>query len=102
MRERERLGLVMRHVYKRDSNFLLQVDELDLHFFAQLRIERCQRFVEQQHGRMRHERAAYRHALLLSTGELVWIALAESEQANVGECLLDLAGNLGRRCFSHL
>ena len=66
-RQREGLGLVVRDVDERDADFLLQVDQLDLHFLAELRIERGQRFIEQQHRRMRDQRARDRHALLLST-----------------------------------
>ena len=83
MRERERLGLIMGDVNECDADFLLQIDELDLHFLAQLRIERGQRLIEQQHRRLRDQRAAQRDALLLPAGELVRIALAEALQAHV-------------------
>ena len=57
VRQRQRFGLVVRHVDERDADFLLQVDELDLQLLAELRVECCQRLVEQQHRRMRDERA---------------------------------------------
>ncbi len=50
VRQRQRLGLVVRHVDERDADFLLQVDELDLHLLAQLGVERGERLVEQQHA----------------------------------------------------
>ena len=78
MRQRQRLGLVVRHVDERDADLLLQVDELDLQLLAELRVECCERLVEQQHRRMRDERARDRNALLLAAGELVRIALART------------------------
>ena len=89
MRQRERLGLVVRHVDERDADFLLQVDELDLQLLAQLRVERRERLVEQQHRRVRDERARDRDALLLAAGQLVRIALAEADEAHVLERRLD-------------
>jgi hypothetical protein len=78
VRQRERLGLVVRHVDERDADLLLQVDELDLHVLAQLRVERGERLVEQQHRRVRDQRPRDGDALLLAAGELVRIALAEA------------------------
>ena len=46
---RQRFALVVRHVYEGDAEPALQALELDLHFLAQLQIERAQRLVEQQH-----------------------------------------------------
>ena len=97
VRQRERLGLVVRHVDERDADLLLQVDELELHVLAQLRVERRERLVEQQHRRMRDQRARDRDALLLAAGELVRIALAESGEADVLERFGDLGGDLGRQ-----
>ena len=91
VRQRERLGLVVRHVDERDADLLLHVDELDLHLLAQLGVERRQRLVEQQHRRMRDERAGDRDALLLAARELVRIALAEAREPHVLERLGDLA-----------
>ena len=80
VRQRERLRLVVRHVDERDADLLLQVDELDLHLLAQLRVEGGQRLVQQQHGRMGDERPGDRDALFLAAGELVRIALAEARR----------------------
>ena len=38
---------------------------------ADLRVERAERLVEQQHPRLDRERAGERHALALAAGELV-------------------------------
>jgi len=40
MRQGERLGLIVRHIDEGDADLLLQVDQLDLHFLPQLRVER--------------------------------------------------------------
>ena len=102
VRQRERLGLVVRHVDERDADLLLQVDELDLHLLAQLGIERRQRLVEQQHRRMRDERPRDGHALLLAAGQLVRIALAETREPNVGERFGDFRADLPARRLRHL
>ena len=102
MGERQRLGLIVRHVDERDADFLLQVDELDLHFLAELRVQRGQRLVEQQHCRMRDQRAAQRHALPLSAGQLVRIALGEALQAHVFQRRRDFGADFGRRRLRHL
>jgi hypothetical protein len=102
VRQRERLGLIVRHIDERDADLLLQIDQLDLHLLAQLGVERGQRLVEQQHCRMRDQRPADRHPLLLAAGKLVRIAFAEAGQAHILEGFADLAGNLRRRRLRHL
>ena len=77
VRHRQRLALVVRHVDEGDAEFLLQALELDLHFLAQLEVERAQRLIEQQHLRMIDERARQRHALSLPAGELRRPALTQ-------------------------
>src|SRR5205823_8852073 len=95
MRKGERLGLIVSHVDERDADLFLQVDELDLHFLAQLRVEGGQRLVEEQHGRVRDQRPAERDALSLPTGELVRVALAEALQTDVLQRGGDLGADLG-------
>ena len=102
MRQGQGFGLIVRHVDEGDADFLLQIDQLDLHFLAQLRVERGQRLVEQQHGRMGDQRARDGHPLLLAAGKLVRIALAEARQSDIFERLLHLAGNRRRRRLRHL
>ena len=102
VRKRERLGLVVRHVDERDAGVLLHVDELDLHLLAELGIERRERLVEQQHRRLRHQRAGDRHALLLPAGELVRIAPAEAGEAHVLQRFGDLSGNVSVAGLRHL
>ena len=66
----------MRHVDERDAEPALQALELDLHFFAQLQIERAERLVEQQHLGLIDERARQRDALTLPARQLRGTALA--------------------------
>ena len=75
----------MGHVDKRDADFLLQVDELDLHFLAQLGVECRQRLIQEQHRRMSDQCAADGDALLLAAGEFMRIALSEADEAHVLE-----------------
>ena len=102
MRQRKRFGLVVRHIDERDAHFLLQVDELELHLLAQFGIERGKRFIEQQHGRMRHKGTSDRDALFLSSREFVRIALAEPREPHVGERLGYLRADLSCWRLRHL
>ena len=96
VRQRQRLGLVVRHVDERDADLLLQVDELELHVLAQLGVEGGQRLVEQQHRRMRDQRARDGDALLLAARELVRIALAEAREPHIGERFGDFRARSAR------
>ncbi len=74
--------MVVRDVDNGEAQPLLEVADLVAHLPAQPRIEVRQRLVEEQHRRLEHERAGYRHALLLAAGELGGQPLAESGQAD--------------------
>ena len=102
VRQRERLGLVVRHVHERDAGLLLQVDELDLHLLAQLGVECGERLVEQQHRRLGDQRARDGHALALAARQLVRKAPAEALQADVLQRLGDAARDVARRRLRHL
>ena len=56
----------MRDNDRGDSQFFLDPFELDLHLVAQQPVERTQRFVEQQHIRLDHQRPRQGHALALA------------------------------------
>ena len=62
-----------------DADFALKRFQLALHLFAQIRVERGERFVEQQQLRAIDESARQRDALLL--------AAAQSSRPSVGESL---------------
>ena len=75
---RERLLLVVRDEHERDPELGLERLQLDLQVLAQLRVERAERLVEQQHARPQHERPRERDALLLAARELAGLARARS------------------------
>ena len=78
IRHRQRLFLVMGDEDEGDAGLALQPLQLDLHFLAQLVVERRQRFVEQQDLRLRRQRAGERHPLLLAAGDLAGPPVAQS------------------------
>ena len=47
---------------------MLQQLEFNLHRFAQLEVKRAQRFIQQQHVRIKHHAAGDGNALFLATG----------------------------------
>ena len=101
VRQRERFGLIVRHINERDADFLLQVDQLDLHFLAELGIERRERLIEQQHRRMRHECARDGDALLLAARQFLRHSFREAGKANILERSVDLGSDLAVGCFGH-
>jgi hypothetical protein len=67
--------------------------QLDLHGFAQLEVERAERFVEQQHIRIQHHAAGNRDALLLATGKLVDFAIGDIRQRDALENVMHLGAD---------
>ena len=82
-----------------DAHLALDGLQLDLHLFAQLGIERPERFIEQQHLRVVDQRPGQGHALPLATAELVGLAMPEAAQANRLE---HLVGPRAPRRLAHL
>ena len=78
----ERLFLVVRDVHERRLRARLDLLELELHLLAQLEVERAERLVEQERGRLVDERARERDALLLAAGELARLALLHALEAH--------------------
>jgi hypothetical protein len=68
--ERHRLALVVRDEERRDAEPVLERPELRPDPCAELRVQVRERLVHQEGGRLPHERAADRDALLLPPGEL--------------------------------
>ena len=54
---------------------VMQFLDLGSHLHAQLRVEVRERLVEQEHGRIAHDRAPHRHALALTAGQLLRLAV---------------------------
>ena len=70
VRERERLGLVVRDVDRGDLQALVQRLELVAQLDAQLRVEVGQRLVEEEKARLKDDAARDGDALLLAAGHL--------------------------------
>jgi hypothetical protein len=79
----------MGDVDERDPDLLLKGLELDLQCLSQLGIEGPQGLVEQEDGRIQHQRPRERHTLLLPTRELVRLALLEALEPHQGQRLAD-------------
>ena len=77
-----RLFLVVGDEERRDADPPLQFLQLEAHLLAQPGIEIGERLVEEQHVRVRHERAAQRHALLLPAREERRRAVLEAREAD--------------------
>src|SRR5690348_6443339 len=67
---------------KSNTDFFLEIDELDLHLFTQLCVECAEGFIEQEQPWSIHQPSGESHALFLPTGELMWKAIAEIRQVN--------------------
>ena len=80
VRHRQRLLLVVGHVHERDPDLLLERLELELHLLAQLEVERAERLVEEEDGRVVDERPGERDTLLLAAGQLPGAAGAVARQ----------------------
>ena len=78
--QRQRLFLIVRHVDKRDTQFLVQLFQLDLHVVAHLQIQRTQRLVEQQHLGLVHNSARDSYTLLLTTAQGIYLTLLVARQ----------------------
>src|SRR3954466_7243525 len=88
------LLLVVRDVHEGDADVPLDALELDLELLAQPQVERAERLVEEERPRAVDERARERHALLLATGELAGLALAQAAELHEREGLGDARADL--------
>ena len=99
--DRHGLALVVRHHHRRGADLALDLAQLELHFLAQLRVQVGQRLVEQQHGRLDHQRARQRHALALPAREFAWIACRVVLQMHERQRRLDALQPLGLGALAH-
>ena len=97
-----RLGLVVRHHEGRDADAALQRAQLDLHFLAQLGVQRAHRFVEQQHRRLNHEGTRQGHALPLAAGQLARKAAGHRREMHQFERVGHPFATLGHGHAAHL
>ncbi|MPM45846.1 hypothetical protein SDC9_92538 [bioreactor metagenome] len=86
----QRFLLIMGDIDKRNAEALLHVLQFNLHFLAELEVERAERFVEEEHLRFVDKRAGDGDALLLTAGELLDISPAVPLQVDELEHGLDL------------
>ena len=85
----------MGDVQEGDADAFLQRLQFDLERAAQLRVERAERLVEQQHGRVEDERAGQRDPLLLAAGQLTRPPLRERGHLDQVESLVHAAFDIG-------
>src|SRR5262249_43383267 len=93
--DRERFLLVVGHVDRRDTDVLLDLADLAAQPQPDLGVERRERLVEQQGGRLAGQRPGQRHALLLAARELVGVAIVEAAQAGQLQHLAYARADLG-------
>ncbi len=98
----QRFLLVVGDEDEGDPGLVLQALQLDLHFLAQLQVQRRQRLVEQQHLGPAGQRAGQGDALLLATGQLVGAALADLRQLHQVEHAAHRGVDLAARAALHL
>ena len=55
------------------ADFVADTLQVGDQFFAAGLVQRGQRFIEQQHGRLREQGATNRHALRFATGQVAWV-----------------------------
>ena len=79
---------------ERDAQALLHGFQFQLHFLAELEVQCAQRFVQQEHLRLVDQTARNRHALLLTAGKRVHMALFVPLQVHQLQHLPDFFGNL--------
>ncbi len=88
VRHAERFFLVVRDHDRRDADRALDVADRAAQLLADLRVERTERLVEQQHARLMRESARQRDALLLTARELarqsLVVALERHELQQLG------------------
>ena len=93
--ERQRLGLVVGDVDGRGLEALLDPRDLGPHLHAQLGVEVRQRLVHQERARVADDRAAHRHALALTAGQVgrlaVEVLLEVEDLGRLVDLLVDLA-----------
>src|SRR5712692_1499825 len=94
---RERLLLVVRDVNERDSHFLLDPLQLELHLLPQLEVQRTERLVEEQDLGFVDHGPSQGDALALATRQLVRPALVQPDQAHHPQRAIDPLLALCRR-----
>ena len=97
-----RLVLVVRDEDRRDVHDVVELAQPLAKLGADARVEGAEGLVEEQHLRLRCERAREPHPLPLSSGELCGVAVPEVLELDEVEELVDPLGDLGLRPLAHL
>ena len=97
-----RLVLVVRHEDRRDVHDVVKLAQPLAKLGADARVEGAEGLVEEQHLRLRCERAREPHPLPLSSGELCGVAVPEVLELDEVEELVDPLRDLGLRPLAHL
>ena len=71
----ESLLLVVRYIYKGDTECFVHLLQLHLHILAHLQVERSQRLVEQKHLRLIYDGTSDGYTLLLTSRQRIYIAV---------------------------
>ena len=87
----QRFLLIVGNINEGNAQLLLHGFELQLHFLAQLQIQRAQRLVQQQHVRLVDQRAGNGDALLLTARKRIHAALAIAGQVDQAQHLIHTA-----------
>lgn len=74
------LGLIVRHIDRRDAELALKLPQLELHRLAQLQVQGAERFIHQQDLRRVGDGPRERHPLLLTAADLGRQAVADLRQ----------------------
>ncbi|MCY1537219.1 hypothetical protein D9M68_727070 [compost metagenome] len=94
-------ALVVGHVDHSDAEALMDVLDFHLHVFAQLLVEGAEGLVHQHQLRLEDQRAGQGDALLLATGKLAGVAVAEGVQLDHGQRALDPLAGVGLAQAAH-
>ena len=70
VRNRQRLFLIVSHIYRRNADLALNLLDHIAHFHPELRVQVGQRFIHQQHFRLDNDSARKGNTLLLAAGQL--------------------------------
>ena len=99
--EFECLLLVVRDEHARHADLVVEAAEPLPQLDPHLRVERTERFVEQQHLRSNGERPGEGDALPLAARQLRGLAATEALESHKPEQFLDSGGDLGTRHLPH-
>ena len=98
----QRLLLVVGDVDHRGAQLAADVHDLELERLAELLVQGAQRLVHEQQGRLEHDRARQRDALLLAAGHLARVAGRVGIQLHQAQGVVHAALDLGLGELPHL